>query len=77
MLPRHDLAASKFLFKPNAWQTIQLVAVGSTTGDYRDGRQVFAYDDPAPYSCGWLAFRTVHSHIRIRHFRVDRLKARS
>jgi hypothetical protein len=88
LLPQHDLTAKEFLLVPNARQTIQLLVAGRTIGYYRDGRQLFAFDDPAPYTRGWfafrtvhshiriLAFRTVHSHIRIRHFRVYRLVER-
>lgn len=75
LLPEHDLGAKEFLLVPNALQTIQLVAAGGTIGYYRDGRQLFAYDDPAPYTRGWFAFRTVTSHFEIRHFRVYRLVA--
>jgi len=73
LLPQHDLNAKEFLLMPNAPQTIQLLAAGRTIGYYRDGRQLFAFDDQAPYTRGWFAFRTVHSHIRISHFRVYRL----
>ncbi len=75
LLAEHDLSAKEFLLVPNARQTIQLVAAGGTIGYYRDGRQLFAYDDPAPYTRGWFAFRTVASHFEIRHFRVYRLAA--
>jgi hypothetical protein len=71
--PEHDLTADEFLLRPNVSQTIQLVAAGPTIGYYRDGRQLFAYDDPEPYTSGWFAFRTVTSHLRIRNFRVHRL----
>jgi hypothetical protein len=76
LLPKHDLSAKEFLLVPNAPQTIQLLAAGRTIGYYRDGRQLFAFDDQAPYTRGWFAFRTVHSHIRISHFRVYRLVER-
>jgi len=76
LLPQHDLTAKEFLLTPNAGQTVQLVAAGRAVGYYRNGQQLFAYDDPAPYTRGWFAFRTVHSHIRIRGFRVYRLRAR-
>lgn len=76
LLPQHDLTAQEFLLVPNAAQTIQLVAAGRAIGYYRDGRRLFAYDDPAPYTRGWFAFRTVHSHLKIRNFRVYRLRVR-
>jgi len=75
LMPQHDLAAKEFLLTPNATQTIQIVAAGGEIGYYRDGRRLFAYEDPFPYTHGWFAFRTVHSHIRIRGFRVYRLRA--
>jgi hypothetical protein len=53
-----------------------LVAAGRAIGYYRNGRNLFAYDDPAPYLRGWFAFRTVRSHLRIRGFRVYRLRSR-
>jgi len=76
LLPQHDLSAKEFLLLPNTPQTIELLAAGRAIGYYRDGRQLFAFDDPAPYTRGWFAFRTVHSHIRISHFRVYRLVER-
>jgi hypothetical protein len=71
--PEHDLSAPAFLITPNATQTIQLVAAGSFIGFYRDGRQLFTYEDPEPYTSGWFAFRTVTSHLKIKNFRVQRL----
>jgi len=73
LLPEHDLAGAENLLVPNAAQRIQLVAAGSTIGFYHNGRRLFAYDDPAPYTRGWFAFRTVKSHLRIRDFHVYRL----
>ena len=69
----HDLTAPEFMLKPNVPLRIQLIAAGSTVGFYRNGERVFAYDDPAPYTSGWFAFRTVTSHLRIRDFQVHRL----
>ena len=40
---------------------------------HRGDRRVFEYPDPDPYTSGHFAFRTVHSHLKIRHFRVYRL----
>jgi len=76
LLPQNDLTAKEFLLTPNTPQTIQLVAAGRVIGYFRDGRRLFAFDDPEPYPRGWFAFRTVRSHLRIRHFRVDRLVPR-
>jgi len=76
LLPEHDLSAREFLLAANSAQTIQLIAAGGVIGFYREGRQLFAFDDPEPYTRGWFGFRTVHSHLRIRNFRVYRLTAR-
>jgi hypothetical protein len=71
--PEHDLSAKEFLLTPNVSQTIQLVAAGSVIGYFRNGQQLFAYDDPAPYTSGWFAFRTVTSHFKVKNFQVRRL----
>ncbi len=71
--PEHDLSAPEFLIVPNVVQRIQLMAAGRTIGFFRDGRRLFAFDDPQPYRRGWFGFRTVHSRLRIRSFKVFRL----
>jgi hypothetical protein len=73
LLPEHDLTGPENLLVPNVPQRIQLVAAGGVIGFYHNGRRLFSYDDPAPYTRGWFAFRTVKSHLRIRAFRVYRL----
>jgi hypothetical protein len=73
LLPEHDLAGAENLLVPNAAQRIQLVAAGGAIAFYHNGRRLFAYDDPAPYTRGGFAFRTVKSHLRIRDFHVYRL----
>ena len=72
----HDLTAPEFLLVPNVSQTIQLVAAGGVVGYYANGRRLFAYDDPEPYTRGWFAIRTVTSHFRVKNFRVHRLLPR-
>ncbi len=74
LLPEHDLRAPDDLIRPNTAQTIRLVACGPLIQFYRDERKLFELDDPQPYTGGWFGFRTVWSHITIRHFRVFRLK---
>ncbi len=74
LLPEHDLTAPEDLLKPNVPQQIALLAAGGTIEYYRNGKRLFAYEDPEPYTSGWFAFRTVWSHLRIRHFRVYRLE---
>ncbi len=73
LLPQHDLSAGESLLLANRAQRIQLIAAGRTIGFYRDGRRLFGFDDPEPYARGWFGFRTVHSHLRIRGFKVFRL----
>jgi hypothetical protein len=74
LLPEHDLSAPEFLLKPNVAQTIRVIADGSRIEYLRDGKPIFKFDDPNPYTSGYFAFRTTHSHIEFRRFRVYRLK---
>jgi hypothetical protein len=53
------------------------VADGNLIQFYRDGKKLFEMDDPQPYTSGWFAFRTTHSHLIIRGFRVYRLLSAS
>jgi hypothetical protein len=71
--PQDDLTAPEFLLVPNVPQSIRLVAADRFVAFDRDGRRLFTYVDDAPYASGWFGFRTVASHLRIRHFRVYRL----
>ncbi|HTO04036.1 MAG TPA: DUF6250 domain-containing protein [Opitutus sp.] len=71
--PEHDLTAPEFMLEPNVPVRIQLIAAGSKVGFFRNGQRLFEYEDPAPYTNGWFAFRTVTSHLRIRDFQVHRL----
>jgi len=73
LLPEHDLRATDALLVPGTPQGLQLVAAGGTIAFLRDGRQLFSFQDPEPYSRGHFAFRTVKSHLILRHFRVQRL----
>jgi hypothetical protein len=73
LLPQHDLRTPDVLLKPNVARTLQLVASGSVIQYYDDGKLLFDFRDPAPYTRGHFAFRTVNSHIQIRDFRVYRL----
>jgi hypothetical protein len=61
---------------PNARQKIQLVACDNLIQYYRDGKKLFELSDPAPYTKGWFAFRTVWSHSTIENFNVFRLVAK-
>lgn len=71
--PEHDLSSKEFLLAPNTPQSIQLIAAGSTVAYFSEGRRIFSYEDPAPYTSGWFALRTVTSHFRVKNFRVHRL----
>jgi hypothetical protein len=73
LLPEHDLSNPAALLVPNKKQTIMLIANGSRIEYWRDGVRLLQYDDPAPYTHGWFAIRTVQSHLRIERLRVHRL----
>ena len=74
LLPEHDLSKPDSLLVPNRKQTIMLIANGSRIEYWRDGVRLLHYDDPAPYTRGWFAIRTVQSHLRIERLRVHRLQ---
>ena len=73
LLPEHDLTAKEFLLTPNTWQTLQLVACNRLIEYYRDGKRIFTYTDPAPYTHGYFGFRTTYSHLELRNFKIFRL----
>jgi hypothetical protein len=68
-----DLKDPADLLTGNTEQKLDIVADGSLIQFYRDGKKLFEMDDPQPYTSGWFAFRTTHSHLIIRGFRVYRL----
>jgi hypothetical protein len=72
LLPEHDLRDPADLIRPNVPTHIKLVADNRRIEFWRDGRRVFSLDDPAPYTSGWFAFRTVHNHMTVRNFVVRR-----
>jgi hypothetical protein len=74
LLPEHDLRAPEFLLRPNVWQTVQLVALGSRIQYYRDHRLIFDYTDAEPYRRGHFGFRTTYSHVELRKLRVYEIK---
>jgi hypothetical protein len=76
LLPEHDLRTADVLLKPNVWQTVQLVALGNRIQYYRDGRLIFDYTDPAPYTRGRFGFRTTDSHVELRNFEIYRIAQR-
>jgi hypothetical protein len=73
LLPEHDLSGPDALLVANRPQRVRLVAAGGRIEFWRDGRRVFAMDDPEPYTSGWFGFRTVRSHLEIRSFRIRRI----
>jgi hypothetical protein len=74
LLPEHDLASSEVLLKANVPQKIQLVANRGRIQYYNDGKRIFDFQDPAPYTHGRFGLRTTFSHIEVRNFRVYRLQ---
>ena len=68
-----DLRDPADLLVANTPQKILIVADGNLIQFYRDGKKLFEMDDPQPYTSGWFAFRTTHSHLVLRDFRVYRL----
>lgn len=73
LLPEHDLNATEVMLVPNQKQTIVLVADRNTIEYKRDGRTLFRFSDPAPYTQGWFALRTTWSHLRISRLRIRSL----
>jgi hypothetical protein len=76
LLSEHDLGGAAVLLRPNDWQTVQLVALGGRIQYYRDGRPIFDFTDPEPYTRGRFGFRTTFSHVELRRFRVYRIAPR-
>jgi hypothetical protein len=74
LLPEHDLRTQDALLKPNVPVAVRLVAAGERIQYYADGRLLFDFRDPAPYTRGRFAFRTVDSHFEIRRFTVRSLR---
>lgn len=73
LLSQHDLAGAEHMLVPNRPIAIRLIADGRRIALLRDGRPLFALDDPAPYTRGRFALRTTWSHLRVEAFRVRRL----
>lgn len=74
LLPEHDLSTPESLLVANRTQRITLIANGSHIEYRRDGRILFAWEDPEPYTAGWFALRTTKSHLRIERLRVYSLR---
>jgi hypothetical protein len=61
------------LLTANEPNRVRIVSDGSTVRWWNNGRLVFNYSDPEPYTSGHFAFRTTWSHFRIEDFQVWRL----
>jgi len=72
LLPEHDLKDASFLLKPNVPNRIRLLADGSAIRYTNNGRIIFDFHDPEPYTRGRFGFRTTWSHVELRNFRVSR-----
>lgn len=71
--PGDDLQDAADLLVPNKPQQILLVANGNVIQFYRDKKKLFEMNDPKPYTSGWFAFRTTHSHLAITNFCIYKL----
>ena len=73
LLPEHDKHDPAVLLKGNQPYRITLMALADGTVRYfRDAELIFEFKDPAPLKEGWFGFRTVHSRLRIRDFKISR-----
>lgn len=72
LLPGHDLQDPADMLTPNVWQEITLIADGPNIRYYRDGKKLFDFTDPEPYTSGHFGLRTTQSHLRIRRFSIYR-----
>jgi hypothetical protein len=71
LLPAYDRREPRFLLTPNATYHITLVARDGVAEFWRNGERIFAFPDSAPLTRGWFGFRTVRSHLLVRHFTVS------
>jgi hypothetical protein len=76
LLPAHDLTAPAVLLVPNHQQKITLIADGGHIEYQRDGKTLFIYEDPAPYTRGWFALRTTSNHLRVENLAFRRPRQR-
>ena len=70
LLPEFDLRARDVLLEPNRTYRLRVVAHDGVAAFWRDGKRLFAFHDPAPLTSGWFGFRTVQSHLEIRHVTI-------
>jgi hypothetical protein len=76
LLPAHDLSSTEALLVPNRKQRITLIADGKNIEYRRDGKPLFIYEDPAPYTRGWFALRSTSSHLRVENLAFRRPRHR-
>ncbi len=62
------------LLTANRPHRVQIASNGSTQQWWVNGRLVFDYADPDPYTAGHFALRTTWSHFAFTDFRIRRLK---
>lgn len=74
LLPEHDLSSPDVLLQPNESRKVELVAFGGHIQYINNGRVIFDFHDPQPYTRGRFGFRTTYSHVELRHFRVYRIE---
>jgi hypothetical protein len=75
--PEHDLSSPDALLVPGQRQHIELIADGAHIEYRRDGRPLFRFEDPRPYTAGWFALRTTWSHLRIEKLRIHASEIRT
>jgi hypothetical protein len=63
------------LLTADAPNRVRIVSDGSTVQWWNNGRLVFDYSDPQPYTSGHFAFRTTWSHFRITDFGAWQFRA--
>jgi hypothetical protein len=58
---------------PNVARKIQIISTGTAVLFVCDGKILFDFKDPDPYTEGWFGFRTVNNHMIIDDFRIQRI----
>lgn len=74
VLPEHDLNKPEFLLNENSSYKIKIIANNGVIQFYSNGKLVFNYLDPHPYTSGYFGLRTVNNHMTIDNFKVYRLQ---
>lgn len=70
ILPENDRRGPEDLLVANVWQRLRITADGPTIRFARDGRTLFDFHDPAPYTRGRFGLRTTASHLQVRDFSI-------